>query len=140
MLEIAIAKYHEIESISRLWLDYISENEISTSPRVDWWIQKTKSYFRRDNYILLIAKVDNKIVGFIDGMYHNDPTFGKSGISIQYLYIKKEHRSIRVISRLVRGLNTLFAHRIEFRRIIVTPDKIKRYGRKYNMRSAVMEV
>ena len=89
-MEIVECNENDLPELSILWEMMVKEIFPDASPKIDWWIDYTKSFMLHGDYKCFKAVINNIIIGFIDGMLIKDPSLGKIvAAGMSYFVIKK---------------------------------------------------
>lgn len=102
MISVRIAEPEDIQQVSDLWLKMVNEIYPENTPRQDWWIEICKALMTTERYFIVIAEVDGRIVGFIDGFAFPEPSTGKIHGVGQHMYVSPEYRSTSAARKLYK--------------------------------------
>ena len=96
----------DIKDIAPLWLLMVNEVDPEATPNIDWWFGLTKTLKESDNYVVITAEKDGKIIGFCDGLLFNDPLSGKKTGMGQHFYVLPEYRETAIAEKLYKDCDS----------------------------------
>ena len=79
-------------NVSDLWEQMVGEARPDWVPNKDAWKTMALALFNTGNYVQLLAIENNKLVGFGDFVFFNEPSTGKLHSVGQHFYILPEYR------------------------------------------------
>ena len=94
----------DIFELSRLWLQMVKELCPQFAPNVSWWRELAQKCFQGGNYFVLVAEIDNKIIGFIDWFMYPEPSTGKIHAVGQHFFVIPEERKKSISGTLYKKM------------------------------------
>lgn len=82
----------DVDEIADLWVKMTNELNPEFSPRRDWFVELISGLMETSKYFVLISTNNDKITGFIDMFFFNEPASGNVQANVMFLYVLPEYR------------------------------------------------
>lgn len=88
------ATVKDLDMIGNLWLEMAAEIVPDTyAPNVAWWKMIAERLIKSDvEYHIYYATDNNNIIGFVDILIFGEPATGKTHLTGQHFFVKREYR------------------------------------------------
>lgn len=90
----------DLHKIANLWLKLVNELAPELTPNAIWWKKLAGEHIKTNNYMIFVAELGGRIIGFIDYFLFPEPATSKLHCVGQHLYILPEYRKQNVAGNL----------------------------------------